>query len=301
MWFIIAFIAFFLLAIAAVIDKFLLTKSRIVPVSYAFYAVFLGALASSALLFFSRDFYFPQAELGTLVMGGVAFYFGLYFLFLAVQKSEVSKVNPLSISLTPLFVFLLSLFLAVEFFSAPKFLAILLIILGSYFLSQVGLPKTRLTSQGWLFILATCLMFAVSNTFSKIAYNELSFITAFVWLRWISLATALIFTAVFGGWRAALDLKEIETKKNRQKWLAFAIGQAAGGSGVILMQYAISLGSVTIVTALNGLQFFFVMLIVYVLSKFYPQILREDIQRRFVWQKVFWSLVIFSGVMIILI
>ena len=300
MWFIIAFISFFLLALAAVIDKILLTKSKIVPISYAFYGVFLGAIISSFFLIFSKDFYFPKDHLITLIIGGAAFYFGLYFLYLTVQKSEISKVNPLIISITPLMVFVLALSLALELLSGPKLLGMILIIVSSYFLSQVGLPKTRLGYKSWIFLLATCLMFALSNVFSKMAYNEMSFITAFVWLRWFALGAGIIFTVILNGWPAILTFKEKKEGKTQKKWLAFGVGQAAGGLGVILMQYAISLGSVTLVTALNGLQFFLVMFIVYLFSKFYPSILREDIAGKYIIKKTVWSLIMFGGVVLIL-
>ena len=301
MWFIIAFFSFFLLALAAVIDKILLTKSKIVPLSYAFYGVFLGALVSTCFLIFSSGFYFPKDHIIPLIIGGSAFYFGLYFLYLSVQKSEISKVNPLIISITPLMVFVLALFLAIDLLSNVKLLGIILIILSSYFLSQVGLPKTRLGYKSWTFLLITCLMFALSNVFSKVAYNELSFITAFVWLRWFSLGAGLVFTIILNGWSAIFTFREKKVGKTQKKILAFVVGQVAGGLGVILMQYAISLGSVTLVTALNGLQFFLVMLIVYLSSKFYPTILKENIAGKYIIRKTVWSLILFCGVVLILI
>ena len=208
MWFTIAIISFFLLSLAAVIDKFLLSKSKIIPISYAFYISFLGALASSALLFFTSDFHLPKDNLIVLIIGGAAFYFALYFMFLAVSQAEISKINPLIVSLTPLIIFLLSFLLALEPLSFSKLGGVILVVTGSYFLSQAGLPKTRLKPKIWRFILLACLMFALSNSFNKLAYNELSFVTAFVWLRWFTLATALIFTVIMGNWSAIFSFKE---------------------------------------------------------------------------------------------
>jgi len=301
MWFIIALVSFFLLALAAVIDKILLTKSRIVPISYAFYSIFLGALVSCLMLLFTGDFYFPRDHFIPLLIGGAAFYFGLYFLYQTVQKAEISKANPLIISLTPLMVFGLALSLSIELLSAKKLLGIVLIMLSSYFVSQIGLPKTRLGGKSWLWILITCLMFALANVFSKVAYTAMPFFTAFIWLRWLALGTAVMFTSAHNGWPKIFTFKEERAQTTQKKWLAFAIGQTAGGLGVILMQYAISLGSVTLITALNGLQFFLVMLMVYFFTRFYPQILKENIAGRFVVKKIIWSLILFSGVILILV
>lgn len=325
MWFIIAIFAFFLLAFCAVIDKFLLTKSKIIPLSYAFYISVLGGLGSSLLLFFTSDFYFPKNQLFILIIGGAGFYFAIYFMFLAVRQGEVSKINPLIIGLTPLIVFLLSFFLTIESLSFSKLIGVILLVMGGYFLSQAGLPKTRLNLKIWFLVLLSCLMFALSNSFNKLAYNNLSFITAFIWLRWFSLITALIFTILAGGLSTVLNLKKQQYKirarvsnfvhwlasklnffrekevKTGQKWLIFGSGQLLGAIGVFSMQYAIKLGNVILVTALNGLQFFFVIFIVYFLSKFHPQILKENIASQFIKEKIFWSLVLFLGVILILI
>ena len=300
MWFILSIVALLLFSIAAVVDKFMLSKAKLPPIAYAFYVSVLGGLISSFFLLFGPDFYFPQSQLITLLIAGGTFYFALLSMFQAVVKSEVSKVNPLIISLTPLLVYLFSFLLGVEFLTYLKLLGILLIIAGSYGLSQAGLPKTRLKPKVWLFIILAGTLFALANTFSKLAYNHLSFINAFIWLRWATLAAALLFTCLAGGWSKIFNFKEKKSEK-KEKWSAFAIGQTAGGLGVILMQYAIKLGSVTLVTALQGFQFFFVIIIVYLLSKFSPKVLEENIQTKFVALKVVWSLLMFLGVVLILV
>ena len=73
MWFFTAAFAFFLLAVAAVADKFLLSKSRLLPIAYAFYIAVIGGILSGFLLFWEADFYFPRNQLVVLLIGGVAF------------------------------------------------------------------------------------------------------------------------------------------------------------------------------------------------------------------------------------
>lgn len=301
MWFIIAIASFFLLALAAVIDKFLLSKAKVVPITYAFYVAVLGGLASSFLLFFDGNFYFPKSFLPILIVGGVAFYFALYLMFLAVQAAEVSKVNPLIVSLTPLGIFFLSLLLTLETVTFGKLIGSLLLIIGGYGLSQIGLARTRLSRKVWLLVILAAACFALTNTFGKIAYQHLPFLTAFIWLRWLALAAALLFTVFSGRLLLIFHSQKSQEATSRQKWLALAIGQTAGALGVILMQYAINLGNVMLVTSLNGIQFFFIIFLVYLLSKFYPRILQENISRRFIRQKVFWSAVLFAGVALVLI
>lgn len=302
MWFIISLIAFFLLALAAVIDKFLLSQTRIIPVSFAFY-ISLGGILGSVLLLFEPYFYFPRDQLLVLILGGFSLFFGLYFMFLAVVKSEISKSNPLVVSFTPIAVFLLSLLLGLGLVSFQRIVGIFLIIGGGYLLSQVGVSKTRLTKKVWWFIILSSLSIGASNVFSKIAYDNLSFINAFVWLRWFTVLAAVLFVTLSKSWPAVLLDKKGDAGKVSLKSVVWVLvlGQAAGSLGVILLQYAIKLGNVILVTALNGVQFFFVIILVYFFSKVYPRVLKENIAYKFVFQKVLWSLILFIGVVLVLI
>lgn len=303
MWFIIATLAFLLLALASVIDKFLLTKTKIVPVSFAFYIAAFAGVFGSVLILFDPLFHYPKNLLSVLFLGGGALFLGLYFMFLAVEKAEVSKTNPLIVSLTPVSVFFLSFFLGLELVSYYKIIGIILVISAGYILSQAGQAKNRLDLNTWFLVILASLMMGASNVYSKIAYDNLSFITAFVWLRWSCMAVALMFVTLTCNWRQ-IFFKEKSDKKMapiKSAVKVMIIGQVAGSLGVVLLQVAINLGNVILVSALNGLQFLFVIYLVYLLSKFFPKILKEDINRRYLWQKVFFSLVMVIGVILVLI
>ncbi|MFA7662496.1 MAG: EamA family transporter [Patescibacteria group bacterium] len=334
MWFIIALVAFALLAVAAVADKFVLSKAKIVPISYSFYVAALGAIFSLLLLFFEDNFYFPVEYWHILVIGGIAFYFGIYGMYKAVDSGEVSKVNPLMISLQPLVVFVITLFVSIGAVTWLQGLGAGLLVIGSYYLSQVGKPKTRITRKIWFYILLSSVFFAISNSVNKIAYNELSFANAFIWLRTGAFVTGVIFTTIMGSWHLVFnvggkkpgvvqkelkrlgeffeehasravsivfDYEEWQSQKQRRNWAGLIIGQICGALGVVLMQYSISLGNVVLVTALNGIQFLFVLVLVYILSKFFPSIMEEDINKKYTWQKVGWACLLFVGIFLILI
>ncbi|MFA6304811.1 MAG: EamA family transporter [Patescibacteria group bacterium] len=303
MWFIIAVISFFLLALAALIDKFLLSKTRIVPLAFAFY-ISLGGILGTVLLFFAPHISFPSDNLWSLFLGGASLFFGLYFMFIAVNMSEVSKANPLIVSFTPLFVFILSLFVGLDLVTWDRILGLILLVVGGYFLSQAGLPGSRLGRKAWLFVILSALMMGGANTFSKIAYNNLPFIEAFVYLRWTTMIIGLLYVTLANQWREVLLANKSKRKEEVKVKAAlgiFIFGQVVGSLGVILMQYAVKLGNVIVVTALNGLQFLFILLLIYFFSKFYPRLINEPLDQKAVLQKVFWSLFLVVGVILILI
>jgi uncharacterized membrane protein len=300
MWFIIAIIAFFLLALAAVIDKFLLSKTRINPVSFAFYISVLGGLLSAVLILFEPNFFFPKEQLSLIILGGFTLFFGLYFMFLALAKSEVSKVNPLVVSLSPVFVFFFSFSLGIELLNLQKIIGALLIVIGGYYLSQVGVGQVRIKFKVWLLILLAALLLGLANLYSKLAYDQLSFLNALIWLRWSSLFAALLFVILGHKWRDVL-VKTTAGKRQTNPWTFFILGQLAGGLGVIMQQLAIKLGNVILVTALNGSQFFFVILLVWLLSKFSPAVLKESVGKKSLRAKLGWSAILFIGIALILI
>jgi len=302
MWFSITIISVFLFAVASIADKFILTKSKLFPVSFAFYVGLLGALTSSILIFFEKGFYFPSDQLLILSLGGAGFYFAIYFMYLAVVKHEISRVNPMINSLVPAFVYFISLSLAIEFISQRKLLGAAIIIIGGYLLSQVGLKKTRIDKRSILFIVLAAVMFGVSNAFSKVAYDNVSFITAFVWMRWLTFAVALVFTSIIGGWPKVFFKKKSHKKDNKKNpWLALAVGQVSGGIAVIFFQYAIKLGSVTIVTSLLSLQYFFLLILTVILSKKFPYILKEPHSPIIIKKKLLYCLLLAIGVILVLI
>ncbi|HLD27249.1 MAG TPA: EamA family transporter [Patescibacteria group bacterium] len=300
MWFIIAVIAFFLLALAAVIDKFLLSKTRINPTAFAFYIAVLSGAVVSILILFEPDFFFPKDQLPVIILGGFTLFFGLYFMFLALAKSEVSKVNPLVVSFAPVFVFFFSFFLGLEPLSLQKIIGALLIVIGGYYLSQVGAGRVRIKFRIWLLILMAALLLGLANVYSKLTYDQLPFLNALIWLRWSSLAAALLFVILGNQWRE-ISVKCPADNRKASPWTFFILGQLAGGLGVIAQQLAIKLGNVILVTALNGSQFFFVILLVWLLSRRSPGVLKESVGGKSLPAKLGWSTALFIGIVLILI
>jgi uncharacterized membrane protein len=73
------------------------------------------------------------------------------------------------------------------------------------------------------------------------------------------------------------------------------IGALAG----FLQNYAIAIGSVVIVNALQGLQFVFVLALTSMLSIYYPRILKEEINSRILAVKMLAIVLITSGLVIL--
>jgi len=302
MWFIVALIAFFLMAGVSVADKFLLTKSKLVPISFAFMVSLLGALASSVLVFFEPNFYLPARQLGQIIIAGSGFYFGVYFMYLVVVRHEVSRVNPMINSTVPIIAYLLTFLLVVERMAGLKLLGAAIVIIGSYLLSQAGVKKTRLDARALWLVFFSALMFGVHFVFSKAVYEQMSFLNAFVWIRWSILFAALVYTTFSLSWLKVFGKsKSVEKVSAKTQWFVLVFGQAMGAVAVILQQYAINLGNVTLVTALQGVQYLFVLILAIVLTKKFPALFKEDVAPAVVAKKAVYSLLLIAGVALILL
>jgi hypothetical protein len=329
-WFTVAITAFFLL---------ILSKTAIVPASFAFYISMMGALAS-AILFIpiviaEGRFFLPTGfPLLAILISGVSQYFGLLFMFEAVNRNEISKANPVIVSLQPVFNVFLTLLLPpllalgfrglqldLELVTGSKLAGVGLIIAGSYLLSQTGEGRTRLDRKTWLYIVLAGLFLALSTEFASISYSvfertylppdageparKVLFAKAFIWGRWMALLGGLAHVLATGNLQA-LAMRQSGGKREpaaRRGWLAvlFLFGQGCGALAVVLQQYAIKLGNVILVSALNGTQFFFVIAISAAVSHFFPRLLSERSPRKVLLQKILWSGVLFGGIALIVI
>jgi uncharacterized membrane protein len=338
-WFAVAMSAFFLFAVAGVTDKLILTKTAVVPASFAFYISMMGAVVSAVLfipiLIAEGRFFLPTGfPLTAIFVSGVSQYFGLLFMFEAVNRGEISKANPVIVSLQPVFNVFLTLLLPpllglvfhglrldLQLVTGRKLAGVGLIIAGSYLLSQTGEGKARFDRKTWLYIALAGLLLAMSTEFASISYSafertylpadageparKVLFAKAFIWGRWMALLGGLAHILATGNLRAILMRQAGQQKQviARRGWMAvlFVLGQGCGALAVVLQQYAIKLGNVILVSALNGTQFFFVIAISAVVSHFFPRMLSERSTRKVLLQKILWSLVLFGGIALIVI
>ena len=109
---VIATIAYFLVALEVILDKFLLSSKRVShPAIYTFYSGLL-----TAFVFFMVPFSFHSMSIWfawVSLITGMIFTYGILALFFAINKSEASRVMPVVGAIIPIMTFVLSvIFLA---------------------------------------------------------------------------------------------------------------------------------------------------------------------------------------------
>lgn len=282
-WLVIAIIAYLLNAIAAVVDKFLLTKSIPQPVVYAF---FISALGILALVLIPFGFTVPVAsQIVVSLLAGLTFTYALLYLFKALKCNDTSRITPFIGGLSPVFILLLSFAFLGERLGHNEIFAFLALVLGTILIT-LDLGKKKTGQGGFWLATFSAALFAVSYVLTKEVYNNQEFISGFIWTRIGAFIGALMLLLPKANREAIrVNLKKPKTQQKKTGGI-FIFGQAAGALSYLLVNYAISLASVSLINAMQGLQYVFLLFLVFFLSKFHPAVLKEKLTRRIIIQKV---------------
>ncbi len=289
LWLYITILAYFLNAISITIDKFLITKEIPKPAAYTFNIGMLNIFIVLVLLPWSFHWLTPR-QIFWALSGGALFTAALYFMYQALKRYEASRLAPYIGSLNPLFIFVLaSLFLG-ETLTHRQLIAFFLILIGGFLISwEFSSPqeKRSLSRKDYFFIfsLATlsAFLFAASYTITKYVYDFTNFLNGFVWTRF-GLILGALFLLIFPKHRQ--EIKEERHTTKPKAGALFLFGQSMGGLSYLLVNYAFSLNSVTLVQGMQGLQYGFLFLITLVLSKKFPQIIKEKTSPKILAQKI---------------
>ncbi|OGE83631.1 MAG: hypothetical protein A3B10_00570 [Candidatus Doudnabacteria bacterium RIFCSPLOWO2_01_FULL_44_21] len=279
-WIYFAISAYLLLAISGVVDKFLVSKVVRHPVAYAFYIGITGPFSLLLAPFGLKLISLPDFFIA--VVAGVCIVLGLFYYFKAVQLTTVSRVLPIQGGLVPLFTLVFAFFLLGERLSIDQYLAFIFLVSGA------ALISFRKEAGGWHpkglgFAILSSGLFALAATLSKYIFEISNYVSGMVWTRMGFILVALALLASKKNRQYIFSApKEAKAKNIFIYYTARFSGSVAG----FLQNYAVALGSVTIVSAMQGTQFIFVLLLATFLSLYFPKILKEKISATILVQKI---------------
>lgn len=298
-WLIVTISAYFLFALVALVDKYLLTSSIPNPKVYAFYVGVLGILVFLLVPFVG--FYIPEiSQIALSFLAGAIYIYALFWFFKTLRLFETSRVVPAIGGITPLLSFGLVYILSSgkEVLSFPEILAFVLLIFGSILITLER--KKIITFKSLQFSVLTAFLFSLAIVLTKYVYLTQPFWNAFIWMRIGGFLLALGFF-VF----APEIKKEIFKKREyfpKKTAIIFLSNQAAGAGADILQNWAIFLVPliyVPIINAMAGVQYLFLFIFAILLSLKFPKILKEKISKEVIFQKVAAILLIGAGLVIL--
>ena len=295
-WVLIAVIAYFFHAATAIIDKFLLEKRISHPSTYAFW---VGIFGIFALLLAPFGFFIPALkEFLFATISGFLSVLAFYSFFVILQKNEASRIAPVIGGFSPIFVLLLSRIFLGESLGWMELMAFLFLIAGGVLISlaikvdgiRVQKPETKKT---FFITLLSAFLFALTYVLFKAATNHTPFINAFIWSRLGGFIAAILF--LFGKESRYDILNSSRLQAITSTGAFFMLNKFLGATGFFLLDYAISIGRVSIINAMQGVEYTLIFIFAALLSRKYPKILAEDFRRPALYQKSIGIVLVVSG------
>ena len=297
MWVIISVASYFLTAINSVVDKYILNHPVGNPIVYAFY---VGIFSIFSVILTPFGFEWPgimQFLAATSV--GVVFLLALITFFTALRSDEASRIVSIVGGTTPVFIIILSGILLGHKLYANEILALFFLILGSLTISAKKNQKCGIFEfynykcvQSAQVAVLSAFFFALFFVFAKFVFLNQPFISGFVWMRIGSFIAAIILL-MFPYARHKIF--------NATKKISAGIGglflanKVIAGVAFLMLNYAIFLGNIAIVNALEGVKYLFVLLFAYLISMRFPKILLEDTDKWVIFQKAAAIILICAG------
>jgi len=303
-WLAISTVAYFLLALEVVLDKFLLSSKRVShPAIYTFYA---GTLGLFVLVFIPFGVHvLGYSDILFRFIAGAIFIYGMFSLFSAINKSEASRVIPVTGAVVPILALFLSAIFLNEHLKNEQMIGVLFLVFGGLWISYdlTSTKKFKLFNGFYWSILAGTLL-AISAVVIKGFYNHDNFINVFVWTRIGAFLGVLSFFLV-PAWRKVIFSSIFKFKKpereHKSSGLLFVLTRVIGGSGSILKEYATSLilASVTIVNAIVAIEYVFVLILGVLFSLWFPHFFEEKKDLKSVIQKILAIFLIAVGLFLV--
>lgn len=315
MYILVAISAYFINAGVYVADKFLLSKKIHSSIAYAFY-VGVWSIFNVVLLFIWP--WLPNLRELTLdLLAGLLFLVTLIFWYKALHQSEASRVVPIVGALVPVFSFILSFVFLGETLNQQQLIAFIFLVCGGVLISIkhtkvylyqkvinrvreivgdiIGDVPARFQPTGRLIVnsVAAAMFFAGYYVLMKYIYMYQPFIGSFAWSRLGSFLGVLLMLFV-PGWRY-LIFKQQQGAKTPKNLLFFLVVRLLAAAAFIMLNWAISLGNVAIVNALQGVQYLFLFVIIVLISNKFPKMLNEQLGSGVLLQKLIGTLMVCLG------
>lgn len=294
LWLAITILAYFLLSLSALGDKYILSGPPN-PKIYSFYNGVLGIFAVILIPFVT--FAIPDSSIILIsLLAGAVFIMANYCYFFALEHFDVSRVAPSIGALLPIFTFSFVFIFAGEknFLTSQQFIAFALLIFGGIAISSTSLKKFSFKSVGISALAA--LLFAVTFLLSKYVYSNSSFWSGFILMRIGSFFAVLFF--IFSKSVRDEIFRRTESTFKKKTGIIYAFTQAVGGGAFVLQSWAVALapiGFLPFINALEGIKYVFLLTFVLILGKFLPKGLQEETSKKITIQKTISIVIICAG------
>jgi uncharacterized membrane protein len=261
------------------------------PFPYSILLTFIDVIFIVAVgLSFPISTSYPQILI-TFVYGAIVSYI-FYFFYNAMKHDEGSRAAAL-MQTNPLLTAVLSATLLGEVLTFGQYAGILFIVSSAILISHKWTEDGRKRSPALKYALGFALFVAVANVFSKFMLGSMDFWSLFFWTSAGVLANNTMLLIIPS---IRKDFRRLAGSLDFRTLILCFLKELLWFLGDVAFLFAITYGPVSIVAALGALQPLFYLLIALISSALLPHILKEDLERRHLVEKVIAVLMIFVGI-----
>jgi len=302
-WILLATLGQFLNAVVAILDKYIVSDENALPrpFVYAFYSCLLTG--GWSLIYFAGLIpglsnlgvpSFVNIQTPTLVVVAMAFlaaytfFMALVSMFDALKNADASNVMPIIGSVSALSAFGMS-YMFLDPAHSPNFIWGIVILAAGTMLVAQTLPKSSVI----LHVVHAGLFFALHAITMKGLFQETGFDDGFFWSRVAFVLFALSLLLV----PAYLDKIREQTKDTSKKTgVIVLLTKVLAGVAAFLLLKATDMGEVSVVQALDGLKFVFILIISTVFAHWLPDSATDrDTRPGTIFRKLLFVIVIMVG------
>jgi uncharacterized membrane protein len=270
--------------------KFLMTKKFR---SYFSMLSFMGFVdlffAVVIYLVTPASFVFPYVIFAMVV--GLMPLLAFWFYSKALMVEEISRITPL-FQFIPIFVVLLSVIFLNEILSVQRYFGVAIIIIASVLISYRNSTSGKSLSSALKFMIPFSVVLAVHAILEKFLLSHIDYWSVFFW-NILGSFCGILFLLAFS--KPRREFAEAVTAVGKRAFLVVFVGEGVYFLGTICWLIAASMGYVSLVSALAGLQHFFVFIYVLLSSIFVPQHLKEEMTRGVIALKISAIALMFAG------
>jgi drug/metabolite transporter (DMT)-like permease len=298
-WFWIALAAPALWAAVNHIDKYIITKyftGKGIG-SLVIFTGLSGFLISILILIFSySSIIFPVLAILAIVINGAILVASFIPYLYALETEEASWVSPLW-QLIPVFGFVLGMIFLHEYLSTKQIIGSALVVLGAVAISLNLTEKFKFKTKPFLFMVLSSFMIAINGlVFKMVALQENFWGTAFWEYLGGFIFSVFLFTCL------PLYRRQFLATIAKSRSLVVSLNLASELLNIaakLLANFASLLAPLALIWVVNGVQPVIVLFYGIILTLFIPQWGKENLERKFLAQKIIAILIIFAGVFVL--
>jgi uncharacterized membrane protein len=306
-WILLATIGQFLNAIVAIFDKYIVSDENVLPrpFVYAFYScLFTGFWGVIYLLGYIPGLTnigmpsFSNVQPPTIqvvamsFLAAYTFFIALVSMYDALKRADASSTMPIIGSVSALSSFGLSHVFLDTSLTENYIVGVILLSVGTLLVAQT-LPKISVVLQ----VFHSGLFFALHYITMKGLFLETSFDDGFFWSRLAFVLFTLSLLLV-----PAYLQKVTQQTKETSKRTGFIVIVAKGLAGVaaFMLLKATDMGEVSVVQALDGLRYVFILILSILFAHWLPDsAIDKDMRPKVFWRKMLYIVVILTGFIVL--